>query len=100
MGTPEGEFKRRIRKRLEEDGIFQINVGEGAFSTPGIPDIIIVINGLFVGLEVKTYKGSQSPVQKQFQRKTESAGGLYYIIRSMADLECAIKDAREITQRV
>ncbi len=94
MGTPEGEFKHKLRKYLESSGIFYMSVGEGAYSTPGIPDIVLVIDGIFVGFEVKTYSGSQRPLQKQFQRRLEGAGGRYYIIRSMKDAEDALKEVR------
>lgn len=90
MGTPEGDLKRRLRKYLETSGIFYMSVGEGAYSTPGIPDIILVIDGIFVGFEVKTYGGSQRPLQRQFQERLESAGGRYFIIRSMQDAEAAL----------
>ena len=92
MGTPEGEIKRKIRKYLESNGIFYMSVGEGAYSTPGIPDIVLVIDGRFVGFEVKTYNGSQRPLQRKFQERLEDAGGKYYIIRSMKDVEDALSD--------
>ena len=56
------------------------------FTTNGTPDIIAVIDGLFIGLEFKTYRGRQSQDQKDFQERLEKAGGLYFIIRSEKDL--------------
>jgi len=45
----------------------------------GAPDIVCVINGQFVGIEVKAPKGKQSDHQKEFQRKLEAAGGRYIL---------------------
>lgn len=55
-------------------------------SLKGVPDIIAVINGRFVGLEVKRPSGRQSPGQKEFQEKVTKAGGSYHIVRSIYDV--------------
>lgn len=51
----------------------------------GSPDIIAVINGRFVGIEVKGPKGVQSPEQKEFQKQLERAGGKYILASSWED---------------
>ncbi len=38
-------------------------------------------------IEIKTDKGRQSDVQKQFQSDWEAFGGEYYVIRSIDDLQ-------------
>lgn len=45
------------------------------FGTLGTPDIVCVINGQYVGIEVKAPKGKQSDKQKEFQRRLEEARG-------------------------
>ena len=55
------------------------------FGCLGSPDIIGIYKGRFVGLEVKTSKGRQSPPQRHFQAACEKAGGTYAIVRSPAD---------------
>lgn len=57
------------------------------FSKTGVPDIILVRNGKFVGLEVKRPTGKQSPNQKEFEEGCKKAGGEYYIVTSLEDLE-------------
>ena len=54
---------------------------------PGVPDISVIFNGQFIGLEIKTATGRQSPAQKKAQAEIESSGGKYYIIRSLADIK-------------
>ena len=53
----------------------------------GMPDIVCVVNGTFVGLEVKRLKGVQSEGQKAFQRDVTLAGGKYYVVRSIDDVQ-------------
>lgn len=48
----------------------------------GIPDIMGIIAGRSVGLEVKTLDGRQQDSQRRFQRVFESKGGIYRVVRS------------------
>lgn len=50
------------------------------------------IFGEFVGFELKTLVGKQSPAQKEAQKAIESAGGKYYLIRTPEEFECALKE--------
>ena len=54
--------------------------------TPGAPDIICVIEGQFVGIEVKDEKGKLNPNQVAFKERLEAAGGKYVVARSVDDV--------------
>jgi hypothetical protein len=56
------------------------------FGALGSPDIICVIDGQYVGIEVKGPKGKQSAHQKEFQKKLEAAGGKYILAYSLEDV--------------
>ncbi len=56
-------------------------------SRRGVPDIIVVKQGQFIGLEVKRPGTSQSPEQKAFQADLEAAGGRYCVVRSIDDVQ-------------
>lgn len=56
-------------------------------SMRGVPDIILVRKGQFVGLEVKPKGKYQSPDQKIFEALVKEAGGAYHVIRSIEDLQ-------------
>lgn len=45
----------------------------------GLPDIQAVINGRFVGIEVKIKTDRQSEHQKKIQAEIEASGGIYFI---------------------
>jgi hypothetical protein len=53
----------------------------------GVPDIIVVKEGNFIGLEVKTDTGRLSADQVEFGRKVEAAGARYHVVRSIDDVQ-------------
>lgn len=56
------------------------------YSLNGVPDIIVINKGIFIGLEVKQPKGKQSDNQKLFELACKKAGGRYHIITSIDDV--------------
>lgn len=56
------------------------------YTPRGISDIIVIKNGRFIGLEVKSKTGSQSPEQKTFEKGVRDAGGEYHVVRSIDDV--------------
>lgn len=59
----------------------------------GWPDMLVVARCDMAGasrnvaLELKAAKGRQSPEQKSFQEKWEETGGIYFIARSIDEVE-------------
>ena len=51
----------------------------------GIPDIIGIINGRFIGIEVKIGADRQSADQKEIEKEIKEAGGVYFIVKSYDD---------------
>jgi hypothetical protein len=74
----EGDIQKQILGYLALKRIFHYRNNSGAFKrddghfyrfgATGSPDIICVIEGRFVGIEVKQTKGRQSEHQKNFRR--------------------------------
>lgn len=65
-----------------EKGFFRVAPKRGA------PDIIAIAKGRFIGIEVKRPGGGrQSDEQKWFQESVEAAGGEYWLVYSLADLQ-------------
>src|ERR1700721_165734 len=92
----ESDVQRQILDYLTLRGIFHYRNNSGAFvdsqkhfyrfGALGSPDIICVINGQYVGIEVKAPKGKQSEHQKEFQKQLEAAGGRYLLVYSLDDV--------------
>ena len=60
------------------------------FGALGRPDIVCVVNGQYVGIEVKAPKGRQSENQKILQAQLEAAGGRYILAYSIDDVISAL----------
>ena len=73
----------------------------GRYVLPGTPDILACVRvnqcvPIFVGFECKTDKGRQSAHQKGFElRLKQKSDGFYFIVRSIKDVEEALKLVRE-----
>lgn len=55
-------------------------------SKKGFPDIIIIKNGLLIGLEVKTGQGKQSVNQIEMEKEFKKHGADYYVVRSLNEV--------------
>jgi hypothetical protein len=56
------------------------------FGVAGAPDIVAIVNGRYVGIEVKGPRGVQSEAQKEFENRVRTAGGTYILARSIDDV--------------
>lgn len=61
------------------------------FGVPGQPDIQGCAAGRWIGVEVKSATGRQSPEQRVFQERIENAGGVYVLVRSADEAIAAVK---------
>jgi len=60
----------------------------------GLPDIILIVDGKFVGIEVKIGNDRQSEIQKEMQERIERSGGVYLIIKTYNQFESWIKQSK------
>lgn len=77
---------KQIKDYLKSKDIFHWKVWQGLGSVHGVPDIIAIKNGLFIGIEVKGLKGKLSDKQKDFGDKIIAAGGKYIVAKSIQDV--------------
>ncbi len=57
------------------------------YTPRGLPDIVVVKDGRFVGLEVKSRKGTQFKAQKEFEEWCREEGAEYHVVRSIEDVQ-------------
>lgn len=62
------------------------------FGMRGSADIIGLVKGRFIAIEVKSPSGRQSINQSEFQRNIEKFGGIYILARTIDDVLDAIKN--------
>ena len=93
----EKDIQRQILEWLTWKKIFHYRQNSGAFRTnndtrmywfgaKGAPDIVCVINGQYVGIEVKMPKNGLSELQVNFKYNLEMAGGKYIIAYCLEDV--------------
>lgn len=57
------------------------------FTPRGIPDVIILHNGIFIGLEVKRPLCKLRPEQEEFGEKVTEHGGCYCVVHSLEEVQ-------------
>lgn len=57
------------------------------YAISGRPDIEIIKDGYYIGLEVKRLKTQQSDSQRLFEKLCKEAGGEYHVVRSILDVQ-------------
>jgi hypothetical protein len=96
---PEASLMKAVLQLLKLRGVFFYRQNTGAvqatykgrsryvrFGAVGAPDIVCVIRGRYVGIELKAGKGKQTEDQLAFQVNLEKAGGAYLVVRDAAEL--------------
>lgn len=98
------EIQDQIRLALGRNPdlvLFRNNIGVGdvrgckvrfGVGGPGGADIIGCYRGRFVGVEIKTATGRQSPEQILFQNLIRAKGGIYVVLRSVEEALAWVAD--------
>ncbi|MGL5648305.1 MAG: VRR-NUC domain-containing protein [Clostridium sp.] len=60
-------------------------------SKKGVPDLIVITKGCFIGLEVKTPTGRQSKEQKEVEEGIKKQDCSYYVVRSLEEVQEILK---------
>lgn len=85
---PIGVFYRQNAGRVRNDRGAWVYLGP-----TGISDIVGLLLGRAIYIEVKTATGRQRPEQKAFQAAVERAGGIYILARSPGEAVDAVLSA-------
>ena len=73
-------LQRKLRLTLNcvfpEQSAYTLKIHGDRYSAPGVPDIIACIQGLFIGIECKMWRGRPSEAQQLHLRDIIKAGGI------------------------
>ena len=101
-----GGYKRILMHRINVIGTPLHKAGKTIYrpsTNKGMADIhaTVLVGGIPVSvwLEVKTAKGRISENQKLFSDTVTAAKGFYYVVRSIDDVEDALRDVTQRTIR-
>ena len=103
MATPEGEIVKSIceylilRKHLfyrnNNTPVFDVTQKRframPKYTMRGLPDIIVIKDGRYIGIEAKTPKGKLSEHQIEFGKLSMLHGADYIVARSIDDVQAA-----------
>jgi Holliday junction resolvase len=79
--TPEGKVKAKVKKLLDERGVYYFMPATGGYGRSGIPDFICCYNGRFMAIECKAGKGDLTALQTRELTRIDAAGGEAVVVR-------------------
>lgn len=88
--TPEGKIKRKLDKMLKEFAgvIWVYSPQAGPFGKSGVPDRLILANGVLIGAECKAdAKKKPTKLQEKCMSEMENAGAICYVVFDDAGVE-------------
>lgn len=72
----EKQFETQVKDFLSQHSAWYIKYwGGGGYTKSGVPDLLVCLNGLFFGIELKAPNGRPSPLQIRALLKIRRAGG-------------------------
>jgi len=88
MSTPEVLVKKKVRKLLDEAGVYYFMPPANGFGRAGIPDIVGCLNGRFFAIECKAGKGTTTALQDREISRINDAGGTAIVVNenNLADV--------------
>lgn len=78
--TPEAKTKQRIKKILEDAGVWFFMPPANGYGRSGIPDFICCVNGFFFAIEAKAGKGQTTALQERELERIRKANGSAIIV--------------------
>lgn len=86
--TPEGKIKAKVSKLLKQLGVWYFYPASGPMGRIGIPDIIAIFGGKFVGIECKADPTKKpTALQVRVGQEIIAAGGEWFLVRSTDDIQ-------------
>ena len=77
----EKQFENKVKRYLKSKGIYYFKYFGNAYSTPGILDLTLCINGRFIAVELKTETGKTSVLQDYNIKEIRRCGGIAIVLR-------------------
>ena len=96
MATPEGRVKGQINRAIKTlprcYKFMPVQSGLGAKSL----DYLLCINGLFVAIEAKAPGKDYTPLQREYKKEIEDAGGIVFLVDGPVSLLIAMERIKAI----
>lgn len=76
----EKDIENKVKKCLQKNNVWFFKVHGGQFQNAGVPDLIVCLNGLFFGFEIKRYPNKLTPLQIGVMKLILKSNGYYLVI--------------------
>jgi len=95
---PERKIVKKIRRAFEARGarVFKIHGSDEGFQEVGIPDTLICLWGLFIGIEVKQPGAKLRPAQRVVLHEIFDAGGVAAVVETVEQAEGLLSELEEM----
>ncbi len=77
----EKNFENKVKRWLKSKNIYHFKYFGNAFSTAGVLDLTLCVNGRYVGVELKAEKGKTSPLQDAHIQQIKDSGGIAIVLK-------------------
>ena len=81
----ESDIQKQISDWLKAEGHWAVKTI--TTNRNGTPDILVCVDGQFVGIEVKTPQGRVSPIQTYQIKQIQKSDGHAFVARSLAEVK-------------
>lgn len=88
----ESAFQSKVKKFLESNGFYVVNVHGGSWGGKGTADLICCYRGRFVAFELKVGDNQMSEAQKIRKGEVEKSGGRVFCPRIFSEVEEIVKE--------
>lgn len=79
--TPEGKIKKKLTDMLKKHSVWYFLPGNNGFGRSGIPDVIAIVHGIFVGIECKADETKEpTALQMDCAKRIRAAGGYWFLV--------------------
>jgi len=93
--TPEGKVKKKLVEMLKKYGVWYYFPANNGMGRAGIPDVVCIVEGMFVGIECKADETKQpTALQMECAKQIRKAGGYWFLVYdedTTAEVETWIK---------
>ena len=87
----ESDLQRQVLSYLKKNRVYHFRF-QAQSNLNGLPDIICLYKGFFIGLELKADKGSPTELQLRKIKSINENGGIGKIIKSVDEVEEIFKE--------
>lgn len=76
----EKDIENKLKKALKAHKLYYVKIWGNALQAPGVPDVLFIFNGFFIGAEIKKSPNKPSSLQINHIKQINQCGGLGLIV--------------------